>query len=151
MMAAEAEVAMKGPFDLTGRRALVTGASRGIGRAIARGLADAGAQVCCVSRSEDALQETVAGSGESAERMSYHVADLRTEEAIGDAALIEHLDRPRVDPAGARAGQRLARAPLHDHDVDPRQRQLGGQHQPGRAGACDHHGVRRHAHTVERG
>ena len=61
------------------------------------------------------------------------------EEALGDAALIEHLDRARVQPAGARAGELLAGAPLDDGDVDPRQRQLGRQHQPRRTAAGDHH------------
>ncbi|MFQ6606157.1 MAG: 3-oxoacyl-[acyl-carrier-protein] reductase [Fidelibacterota bacterium] len=47
-------------FKLTGKIALVTGASQGIGKAIALKLAEAGAQVVCVSRSEEALKQTVA-------------------------------------------------------------------------------------------
>jgi len=43
-----------GLFDLTGRRALVTGGGGGIGRGLARGLADAGATVAVLGRSERA-------------------------------------------------------------------------------------------------
>jgi dehydrogenase/reductase SDR family member 4 len=49
------------PFDLTGRRALVTGASRGIGLAIAGGLAQRGAAVAITGRKADSL-ETAAAS-----------------------------------------------------------------------------------------
>lgn len=47
-------------FSLTGRRALVTGASRGLGAAIAVGLAEAGADLVITARSLQALQPTAA-------------------------------------------------------------------------------------------
>jgi 3-oxoacyl-[acyl-carrier protein] reductase len=46
--------------DLRGQTALVTGASRGLGHAIALGLARAGARVACVARNAEKLQATVA-------------------------------------------------------------------------------------------
>ena len=45
-------------FDLTGKKAFVTGASRGIGRIIAVALAAAGADVAIAARSQDGLAET---------------------------------------------------------------------------------------------
>ena len=46
--------------DLTGRTAVVVGASRGLGRGIARALAAAGAQVVAVARNGPALDELAA-------------------------------------------------------------------------------------------
>jgi 3-oxoacyl-[acyl-carrier protein] reductase len=47
-------------IDLNGRRALVTGASRGIGEAIARRLGEAGAEVLCAARSAEAVERVAA-------------------------------------------------------------------------------------------
>jgi NAD(P)-dependent dehydrogenase (short-subunit alcohol dehydrogenase family) len=45
---------MTTPYGLEGRTAIVTGASRGIGLAVAEGLARAGARVCVTARDPDA-------------------------------------------------------------------------------------------------
>jgi len=50
-------------IDLTGKTALVTGASRGIGEAIARGLAQSGAHVLCAARSAERVNELAAQLG----------------------------------------------------------------------------------------
>lgn len=73
-------------FDLTGKRAIVTGASRGIGRSLAIGLAAAGAQVVLLARSPDALTE-VAQEIESATGRAAEVAvcDLRDAASVRKA------------------------------------------------------------------
>lgn len=77
-------------FGLSGKVALVTGASRGIGQHAAVGLAKAGAAVALVSRSSAA--ETVKMIEEEGGRALYVPADV-TKEAEVDAALAQVLDR----------------------------------------------------------
>ena len=69
-------------FDLTGRRALVTGASRGIGRAIANAFAHRGADVVAVARSASGLRETADLAADATGRIHPHVADLSSSEAV---------------------------------------------------------------------
>lgn len=65
------------PFDLTGRAALVTGGSKGLGKAMARGLAQAGADVVISSRHEDELREAAREIGEGLPaKIHYVVADM---------------------------------------------------------------------------
>jgi NAD(P)-dependent dehydrogenase (short-subunit alcohol dehydrogenase family) len=69
-------------FDLTGRRTIVTGASRGIGRAIALGFAERGAHVLGVARSETGLEETATLAKGSSGTIEVHATDLRDPEAV---------------------------------------------------------------------
>ena len=66
------------PFDLTGLRALVTGAGGGLGLAIAQGLARAGAHVILNGRNRDKLdaaQESLSRSGFTAHAVPFDVTD----------------------------------------------------------------------------
>jgi NAD(P)-dependent dehydrogenase (short-subunit alcohol dehydrogenase family) len=72
-------------FDLSGRVALVTGGSKGIGRAIAGGFAQAGADLFLCSRKEEQLK----AAAEEIRRQ----ADVRVECIAADMALRDDVDR----------------------------------------------------------
>lgn len=72
-------------FDLSGKTALITGASRGIGEAIAHLLAAHGAHVVCTSRNLEAsaaVAEAIRAGGGSAEAHALHVGDPEAIEAV---------------------------------------------------------------------
>lgn len=77
-------------FDLTGRVCIVTGGGRGIGQAIAAGLAQHGASVVLSGRTEATLNEAASTIGEHA---SVQVADIAREAdvlALRDAVMARH-------------------------------------------------------------
>ena len=81
---------MTHPFDLTGRVALVTGASRGLGAAIARALAAAGADVALHASEREAIA-TIAAIGSRVRTVAL-VADLR-DRAQTDALVPQTIER----------------------------------------------------------
>lgn len=79
------------PFDLSGRVALVTGCNRGIGFAIALGLAEAGSDIIGVSRSLSTegsdIEKAVRNSGRKFTAMQCDLSDLPSVEAFADNVL----------------------------------------------------------------
>src|SRR3954471_8727210 len=72
-------------FDLSGRTALVTGSSRGLGRAIAEGLAAAGARLVLNGTDAARLDEAVGALRATGHRADATRFDVTDEAAIGDA------------------------------------------------------------------
>ncbi|MDF1727512.1 MAG: SDR family oxidoreductase [Sulfitobacter sp.] len=106
-----------GLFDLTGRTALVTGSSMGIGRALARGLAQAGARLVLNARNADRLEETadeLRGEGAEVICLPFDVTDAQAVRAAIDG---HESDAGAIDILVNNAGMQH-RAPLEDFPVD---------------------------------
>jgi gluconate 5-dehydrogenase len=80
---------LDGLFDLTGRRALVTGGSSGLGLAMAQALGQQGAALHLVARAPDRLAEAVAALADAGIAAEGHAADLA--DASAPAALAREV------------------------------------------------------------
>lgn len=88
---------MSSPFSLDGRTALVTGGNQGLGRAFARGLADAGATVAICGRREEA---NLAAAAEAREQAGHDYVTLAAD--ITDDAQLAAMVEEAVSALGGR-------------------------------------------------
>lgn len=105
-------------FDLTGKIALVTGCKRGIGKAIAEALADAGADIIGVSASLETSGSAVSASVERLGRKFYaYQADFGDRKALYAFIGQVRADHPRIDILFNNAGT-ILRKPAAEHPDD---------------------------------
>lgn len=104
-------------FDLTGKRALITGSSQGIGFALARGMAAAGASIVVNGRDSDKLEaaaEQLRGDGATVETLGFDVTDRAAVRAAIDKY---EATQGAIDILVNNAGMQH-RAPLEDFPPD---------------------------------
>lgn len=105
-------------MELVGKSAVVTGASRGIGKAIAEALAAAGAQVALLARSERALHAVADGIEAEGGRALVIPADVVEEGSVNAAFSSIYSAWDSVDVLVNNAGVQGPIGPLHAADVE---------------------------------
>ncbi|MUN62904.1 SDR family oxidoreductase [Kocuria sediminis] len=110
---------MTSPFDLSGRTAVITGASRGIGLGIAAGLIEAGANVVAMQRAAPP-GELLDRARAAGARLDHVAVDLSSEASVA-AAIADTLAEHRVDILVNNAGTQIRHDstdfPLEDFDA----------------------------------
>jgi len=107
---------MTGLFDLTGRKALITGSSMGIGKALAQGLAAHGAAIILNGRDQERLAAAADDLRTSGAQVSTAGFDVTDEDAVSKAVAAVEADGP-IDILINNAGMQF-RTPLEDFPVD---------------------------------
>jgi len=108
-------MADKGIFDLSGKVALITGASRGLGRAFAEAMAEYGADVACAGRDGAKLAETVQLIGKYKHRNIAIKADVTRESEIKTMVEEAILKLGKIDIFFNNAG--ITTPPVRIHEM----------------------------------
>lgn len=104
-------------FDLSGKKALVTGASRGLGQQIAVGLANAGAAVICSSSRDNGCEQTLELIASNGGTAYQYGADLSDTEAVNNLAAQALKDHGGIDIL-VNVGGTIFRSPAVDFPYD---------------------------------
>ncbi len=104
-------------FDLTGQRALITGSSQGIGLALARGLAEHGAEVVLNGRDRRKLDDAARGLAEAGAQVSACDFDVTDADAVKRGVDAIESDVGPIDILINNAGMQF-RSPLEEFPAD---------------------------------
>ena len=99
---------LESQFSLAGKKALVTGSSKGIGASIAVAMAQAGADLVLVGRSEESLKSTREAIEKLGKSVELLICDVQSRSEI--SAAFKDIDQLNVDIAVNNAGA-ISRAP----------------------------------------
>jgi 2-deoxy-D-gluconate 3-dehydrogenase len=106
---------LESQFSLAGKKALVTGSSKGIGAAIAQALAHAGADIVLVGRTKESLEATKSSIANTGRKVEIVLCDVSSPEAIKEVfASVAELE---VDILINNAGS-ISRAPAAETDME---------------------------------
>jgi len=105
-------------INLEGKTALILGASRGIGRAIAQAFFDNGANLMLTARSADALEKTAKEIGNGSDRVQYVTMEMKDGDSIANAVNQTVNVFGQLDCAINNAGIQFPPQPFEDFDED---------------------------------